>query len=74
MDSGDVLLNWVPDRSLSFNKHPDALNESWFELGMSKVKLAAGKMGTKDKIGQKYALSAYCMPVCLFLFKNSIVL
>ena len=62
-DSNDVFLNWLPDKSLSFAGNAAVMNESWLEIGESKLKISASKSGQKDTTGKKYSLVAYCIPV-----------
>ena len=71
-DSNDVFLNWVPDKSLSFsgNGNSENLDESWLELGESKLKIASSKSGKRDKSGKKYNLVAYCIDVSHIITYN----
>ena len=62
--SSEIFHDWAHDRSLSFAKCAyKNLDESWLEVGDSKLKIAATKNGQKDKLGRKYTLVSYRVPV-----------
>ena len=62
--SDDIFGDWAQDRSISFaNKGTKIDDDSWLELGDSKLRIAARENGKKDKSGRKYALVSYLIPV-----------
>ena len=61
MSDEDIFLDWIPDKSLSFEK--EKLEESFMEIGDSKVKIQVKKNGQKDPTRKKYSLVILRVPV-----------